>query len=82
MTNKLSYSPGALEFLQEFYDLLVKYSAYIDFSVGEGSDTHGLYDERMNIQINHIDTIASFPGWNIDRYHLKRAIEQATLDDK
>lgn len=39
------------EFLKELKALLEKYDVSIGFSIGEGSDTHGLYDER--ITINH-----------------------------
>ena len=37
------------EFLIKFAALLKEYNATILFSVGEGSDTHGLYDEHMKV---------------------------------
>ena len=40
------------QFLIELKDLLKKYNADISFSVGDGSDTHGLYDEKIVITIN------------------------------
>ena len=37
------------QFLKELGELLAKYNAGISFSVGEGSDIHGLYNEKMII---------------------------------
>ena len=59
------------EFLKELKTLMEKYDVSIDFSVGFGSDTHGLYDEKMCI--NHRISKKSFKeetwlevnGWNI-----------------
>ena len=35
------------EFKKKLRDLLLKYDAVISFDCGEGSDTHGLYGEKM-----------------------------------
>ncbi len=37
------------EFLRELKALMEKYDVSIGFSVGECSDTHGLYDEKLVI---------------------------------
>ena len=37
------------EFLKELKALMKKYNVSIGFSVGDCSDTHGLYDERLVI---------------------------------
>ena len=59
------------KFRSELKDLLVKYNASINFSVGSCSDTHGLYDEKMVVSIRpdpksfkEIDII-EVPGWGI-----------------
>jgi len=57
------------EFLKELKELMTKYNVSIGFSVGECSDTHGLYDEK--ILIDHRPDKNSFkevtwlktPGW-------------------
>jgi hypothetical protein len=65
------------EFLKEFKALLEKYDVSISFSVGAGSDTHGLYDEKMVID-HRIDknsfkeeTWLELNGWCISSYELK-----------
>jgi hypothetical protein len=37
------------EFKKELQALLEEYNACIEFNVGEGSDTMGLYDEEMSV---------------------------------
>ena len=49
MTNLDSFEETNNQFLKELSELLAKYNACISFSVGEGSDTHGLYNEKMII---------------------------------
>lgn len=39
------------EFIKELRELLEKYDGSIGFSVGDGSDTHGLYDEKLYIDV-------------------------------
>jgi hypothetical protein len=65
------------EFLAELQDLLVRYNADITFSVGSGSDTHGLYDTKMVISrrldpksFKEVD-ILEVDGWSINAYELK-----------
>lgn len=36
-------------FKEELYTLLEKYNASIDFAMSDCSDTHGIYDERMEV---------------------------------
>ena len=59
------------KFRSELKDLLAKYNASINFSVGSCSDTHGLYDEKMVVSIRpdmksfkEID-ILEVRGWSI-----------------
>ncbi len=40
-------------FKKELRELLVKYNATIGFSVGESSDTHGLYGEKIEVTLKH-----------------------------
>jgi hypothetical protein len=57
------------QFLKELKDLMVKYKVSIGFSVGECSDTHGLYNEK--ILVDHRpnpnswkeETWLAVPGW-------------------
>lgn len=37
------------EFLQKLHSLMNEYEVSFGFSVGESSDTHGLYDEKIVI---------------------------------
>jgi hypothetical protein len=58
------------EFRLELKALLKKHNAFICFSVGECSDTHGLYDEKMVIgqtipgTLQEID-LFEVDGWSI-----------------
>lgn len=60
------------EFLRELKALLEKYRVSIGFSVGECSDTYGLYDEQVCIdhQISpesfHEERWLSVDGWWMD----------------
>lgn len=38
------------EFKAKLQSLLTEYDVQVGFSVGEGSDTHGIYDERLCFQ--------------------------------
>lgn len=52
--------------LKELKALLEKYNITIGFSCGEGSDTHGIYDENMEISCNKTGRILfSNYGWSI-----------------
>lgn len=52
------------KFLKELKELLTKYSAEISFKCGDGSDTHGLYDERIEISDkNGNEFITSWGYW-------------------
>jgi hypothetical protein len=78
MTNQIEIDNQ--KFLAELQDLLSRYNADISFSVGSGSDTHGLYDEKMVIsrridptkvnRSNEVD-IVEINGWTISAYDLK-----------
>ena len=49
-------------FKKELKELLIKYNASIGFNCGENSDTHGLYDEKMVIDIEKKE-IEICQGW-------------------
>ncbi len=51
-------------FLTELRTLLAKHRASIGWTCGEGSDTHGLHDERMTIEVGG-KTIAEVHGSDI-----------------
>ncbi len=57
------------EFKKELKALLKKYNATIGFSVGDGSDTHGLYDERIEVDLSDKPEILAH-GWGVDQYDL------------
>jgi len=52
-------------FKKELKELLEKYDAYIYFSVGEGSDSQGLYDEKMCISLEGKEVI-TVSGYSLD----------------
>ena len=58
------------EFLKELKALLEKHNASIGFSVSEFSDTYGLYDEKMIVEIGN-DIVAEVAGWWITAGDLK-----------
>ena len=58
------------QFRAELKALLTKYHVSINFSVGSCSDTHGLYDEKMEISYRVPGTfkdinILEIDGWGI-----------------
>lgn len=62
------------EFLSKLKALLKEYNATISFDVGEGSDTHGLYEEEMVISFqmpNFVEEeVLTVPGWCISHEYL------------
>jgi len=40
-----------VEFLNKLHDLMAEYKVSINFTCGPCSDTHGLYDEAMTIEM-------------------------------
>jgi hypothetical protein len=46
-------------FKAELHNLLAKYGAKIHAEVGEGSDTHGIYDESIGVSFGQRD------GWKV-----------------
>lgn len=70
--------PRRQAFLKELCDLLTKYGADISANVGEGSDTHGIYDESIGIYLNVSDgkrggsiPAIEVPGWSLSPSDLK-----------
>ncbi len=53
------------DFVLELQELLKKHNASIGFSCGEHSDTHGLYDEKLLIDIGNT-TVFEVEGWWLD----------------
>lgn len=63
------------EFKKELRSLLEKYEACISAEVGEGSDTHGIFDEGMAICIGRDNKFHHRPsivieGWIIDHKNI------------
>ena len=67
-----------LEFVRELAQLLEEYSVSIEWSCGEGSDTHGIFEEEMLIsppwQERNAHTI-SVNGSSIDVRELNKLIQ-------
>lgn len=62
-----------LNFRKEFKALLEKYNASIDFSCSDGSDTYGIYDEKMVVCFNYKNRNVGFDlcnGWSVGEYDL------------
>lgn len=61
-------------FKKELKELLIKYNATIEFSVGEGSDTHGLYGEKIEVGLKtHTSKYEYFTlseGWCVGKSDL------------
>jgi hypothetical protein len=54
------------QFKKELKELLQKYNAHIAFEVGEGSDTFGLYGERIVVYCDDSKQIAVVSnGWDL-----------------
>jgi len=53
------------EFLKKFLSLMCEYRAYIRFNCHEASDTHGLYDERIELCIGN-DVVIVEDGWYLE----------------
>lgn len=61
------------EFLQKLAALLAEYGATISFDVGKGSDTHGLYDEKMVIYRDEYEGAwLEVNGWSIDSSDIQK----------
>ncbi len=66
----------ATGFKKELQALLKKYDASISFNVGDCSDTHGLYNERLEVDFQSLSKGARFKtvtetallavGWGVD----------------
>ena len=57
------------KFKEELKTLLLKYNASIDFCVGDGSDTYGLFDEKIILSIEDTE-VYSVSGYGISAYDL------------
>jgi hypothetical protein len=67
--------PNIHDFKKELKALLIKYNATISANVGEGSDTHGIYDETVAFYMTDTETrktIGEFEveGWGVDQSDL------------
>ncbi len=56
----------------ELKELLKKYNVFISACVGDGSDTHGIYDESIKIFKKGTNEAAliNISGWSIDENDL------------
>jgi len=63
-------SPSSEEFLKELRELLKKYKADISFCLEDGSDTYGIFGERMSISIND-NEVLSINGWSVSASDIK-----------
>lgn len=71
MATKPRDIPSALR--NELKALLEKYDVSIVFSVGEGSDLHGVYDERIELVENGTDEVLiKMDGYGLSALDLKR----------
>jgi Uri superfamily endonuclease len=52
-------------FLQDLSDLLMRYNASIEFGCSDCSDTHGLYDERIEVWVDGKEVARSI-GWSLE----------------
>ena len=52
------------DFKKELKELLSKYNAVISFTCGDSSDTYGLYDDHLIIEIGQ-ETIFESDNWYI-----------------
>jgi len=60
---------NADDFKKELKVLLKKYNATISFNVNEYSDTYGLHDERIEVDIDRKTTLLA-DGWGVDQSDL------------
>ena len=59
------------EFVKELRELLQKYNVSIQAGVGEGSDTHGICEEHIEIYSNFdYKAIFTVDGWTLDQTDL------------
>lgn len=58
------------QFKKELKELLEKYDATLEFYVGEGSDTHGLYDEEIVAWLGDHTRISLIDGYSVDSVDL------------
>ncbi len=59
------------EFLKELKALMEKHNVSIEAGVGYGSDTHGIYDEYIDICDHRDNTLLSVQGWSINHEDIK-----------
>ena len=54
------------EFKKDLKEVLAKHKASISFSVSDCSDTHGLCDEQMVVDIGGLEWYLSY-GWEVSK---------------
>ncbi|AOJ72230.1 MULTISPECIES: hypothetical protein [Burkholderia] len=62
-----------IEFLTKLQALLAEYGATIAWSCSPYSDTHGIYDEAMTIEVGNKEIARTESGW-LDAVQLKQII--------
>ena len=61
-------------FKDELRALLEKYGASIDVGYADCSDTHGMYDERMEVSFNHDRSVFRIAdNWGLDASDLRQS---------
>lgn len=71
MDKEIADRHDEVEFCLELKALLEKYNASIEFEVGSGSDTHGLYDEKMVAYFKTTDSLKHLSnGWGVSKNDL------------
>jgi hypothetical protein len=58
------------EFIRELGALLHKHDVTISWTCGDGSDTHGIYDERM-VFAHNADVFFSVDGGGVNAHDLQ-----------
>jgi len=59
------------EFLKELKALMEKHNASIEAGVGFGSDTHGIWDEHIDICDHRDKTLLRVQGWSLGHEDIK-----------
>ena len=68
------------QILKELQDYLSKNKVDIGFSVSEGSDTHGLYDEKIELILPDKSTITIGDGFYVEEYLIEEEIQKHSLE--
>jgi len=62
-------------FKTELYELLKKYNAILHFDCDECSDLHGVYGEKMTVEIKGVDHTLNH-GMELDAHDVLKSIKE------